>query len=58
MSHQSAQAKKEEKELEISIEEVVVEQTRDSKPDYVRVKYTDRDRKKVVGHTRVFILAD
>lgn len=57
MSQESTQAKEQE-ELDVSIEEVAVENTRDSKPDYVRVRYTDKDRNEVVGHTRVFILAD
>jgi hypothetical protein len=40
------------------IEEVVVEKTRDDKPDYVRVKYTDNRSHEVIGRTRVLILAD
>lgn len=45
-------------DLNISIEEVVVERKRDDRPDYVRVKYTDKKSNEVVGHTRVVILAD
>ena len=47
-----------EQTLDISVDEVCVELEQDDKPDYVRLKFVDTDRKEVVGYTNVAILAD
>ena len=44
-------------DLSVSIEEVAIESEGDHVPDFVRVKYTDRENS-VVGYTRVVILSD
>ena len=58
MSDKSRRKKVEQEDLSISIDEIVVEKERDDQPDFVRVKYTNKARNKVLGHTRVIILAD
>ena len=58
MTNAAKTTRRGERDVSVSIEEVVVERKRDDKPDYVRVKYTDMKSNKVVGHTRVLILVD